>query len=296
MLAAILSGVFTAFTTIKLARYFGGGDLTAGFVAVASLFAIISLFVMMVVFKLTSETREKDIAQIRLSAADTMNFLRYNTAFWVLFIAIFVGTLANSIAQKSLVYYVSYYVGDPAAITAVLPALLAGGALSVPFWTFAARRFSKRDVWLFAGAASVLIGVTQLIIAPRSVDVLLPFQVIHGIFAAGPVIVLWSMIPDTVEFGEWHSGIRDEGITFGLNQLALKAASGLGVGFLGLALAAIGYEAGTEQSERTLMGLRVILFGIPAGFGAIALLTIFFYPIDRRLHGRLVKALARKSR
>ena len=39
-------------------------------------------------------------------------------------------------------------------------------------------------------------------------------------------VMFWSMLPDTVEYGQWRSGVRDDGIVFGLSQLISKAGSG----------------------------------------------------------------------
>jgi Na+/melibiose symporter-like transporter len=62
------------------------------------------------------------------------------------------------------------------------------------------------------------------------------------------------MLPDTVEFGEWRTGVPSESLAFGLLVLGQKAALGLGAGFLGLNLARAGYiatrvakQAGSDQ-------------------------------------------------
>ena len=103
------------------------------------------------------------------------------------------------------------------------------------------------------------------------------------------------MLPDTVEFGEFRSGARDDGVIFGINQFALKSATGIGVGLLGLGLGAAGYVAQQEQTETALTGIRALTFlGPMVGYG-LSFLFIFFYPIDVNLHQRLVKVLSRRK-
>ncbi|MEO0882867.1 MAG: glycoside-pentoside-hexuronide (GPH):cation symporter [Pseudomonadota bacterium] len=291
MLAAILGGLFTAFVTLALAARIGGDNIAAGFVGVAWIYAGFVFFLMLIVFFATAEPKHAGIPTPSLTTAETARFLRSNQAFWILFLAIFAGSLGNSIGQKALVYYVAYIVGDPDAVGIILTATLGSAALSVPLWTFLARQHSKRTVWLIASSGSAAIALAQLLIGPTTVDALLPFQVVGGIFVGGFAVIFWAMLPDTVEFGEWHSGVRDEGIAFGLNQFALKAASGLGVGLLGLALGAIGYEAGSTQGEGTQFGIRLITFGAPLSMGCIALLAISFYPVSKDMHARLVRGL-----
>jgi GPH family glycoside/pentoside/hexuronide:cation symporter len=108
-------------------------------------------------------------------------------------------------------------------------------------------------------------------------------------------VMFWSMLPDTVEYGQWRSRVRDDGIVFGLSQLISKAGSGLGVGMIGLLLGAIGYTAGIDQSAETLKGIRASAFLIPAAASAMSALVILFYPLDTQLHSRIVRGLARRE-
>ena len=97
------------------------------------------------------------------------------------------------------------------------------------------------------------------------------------------------------EFGQWRSGVRDDGIVFGLSQLISKAGSGLGVGLVGLLLSAIGYTAGTDQSAEKLQGIRASAFLIPSAASAFSALIIVFYPLDAMRHSRIVRVLQRRS-
>ncbi|MEC7968739.1 MAG: MFS transporter, partial [Pseudomonadota bacterium] len=102
-----------------------------------------------------------------------------------------------------------------------------------------------------------------------------------------------SMLPDTVEYGQWRSGVRDDGIVFGLSQLISKAGSGLGVGLIGLLLSAIGYTAGVNQTAETLQGIRASAFLIPAAASTLSALIILLYPLDSQLHSQIVSGLKR---
>jgi GPH family glycoside/pentoside/hexuronide:cation symporter len=67
------------------------------------------------------------------------------------------------------------------------------------------------------------------------------------------------------------------------------------VGVLGELLETVGYIANRPQAPETLEGMaRLMLWG-PLGCGVLGLLLISRYPLDARLHGRLVAALARRA-
>ena len=115
-------------------------------------------------------------------------------------------------------------------------------------------------------------------------------------FAAGAgYLTFWAMVPDTVEYGEWHSGVRAEGLIFGLIAFVQKAALGVAVGLLGQALGAIGYQANTAQSPQTLADMRLLMTLVPIATVALGAAFIAFYPLDQRLHMRLVAALAQRQ-
>ena len=76
----------------------------------------------------------------------------------------------------------------------------------------------------------------------------------------------WSIVPDTVEYGELRSGVRAEAFIFGFVTLVQKVALGLSSAFLGLYLGWIGYVANQTQSAETIAGLK-LLVTLVAGLG-----------------------------
>ena len=110
--------------------------------------------------------------------------------------------------------------------------------------------------------------------------------------SAPGALCIWSTLPDTVELGEWRSGVRTESTLFGAMQLMLKVGSGLGAAMLGFMLDGIGFQANVDQTPETMAGIKVIMTLLPAGLGVAGLVLIYFYPLDQRTHARLVRALA----
>ena len=138
----------------------------------------------------------------------------------------------------------------------------------------------------------------MFVVAPQSIEPLAILILIKGLFAGATPVLLWSMAPDTVEFGEWKSGVRDEAIGFGLIQLALKSASSLAAFALGIFLALIQYQApevrSVALSSDTLEGLRFAAFILPTVFTVAGMLAISLYRLDHTLHSRLSHALTRR--
>ena len=294
MMAAMTGGVVTASTMLELANYFGNGDLRAGFVQVAIVYGLLSSAMMVVIFLTTSE--EITLAKPRnLTSRQTLSFLRRNAAFWILCGASLVGVIGSAIGGKSIVYYINYYAGHPDRVSEVMSIGILGAGIGIPLWTLAARHLSKRWVWVIGASGAVSLNLALFFFDVKAVTTLSALAFCNGIMGGAVAVMFWSMLPDTVEYGQWRSGVRDDGIVFGLSQLISKAGSGLGVGMIGLLLSAIGYTAGVDQSADTLQGIRASAFLIPAAASALSALVILTYPLDTKLHSRIVRGLQRRE-
>ncbi|EPD2813281.1 MFS transporter, partial [Shigella flexneri] len=70
----------------------------------------------------------------------------------------------------------------------------------------------------------------------------------------------WALVPDTVDYGEWKTGIRAEGSVYTGYTFFRKISAAL-AGFLpGIMLTQIGYVPNIAQSDATLQGLRQLIF------------------------------------
>ena len=295
MMAAMVGGIVTAATMLELASYFGDGDMRQGFVQVAIVYGLLSSAMMVVIFLTTSQ--EVSLASRQtLTNRQTLAFLRHNHAFWILCGASLVGVIGSAIGGKSIVYYINYYAGHPDSVSDVMSIGILGAGIGIPLWTLVARNVSKRWVWVIGASGAVLLNLTLFSFDVKAVTTLSALAFCNGVMGGAVAVMFWSMLPDTVEYGQWRSGVRDDGIVFGLSQLISKAGSGLGVGMIGLLLSAIGYTAGTDQTAETLQGIRASSFLIPAAASALSAIVILFYPLDNQLHSRIVRGLQRRKR
>lgn len=294
--AGILAGLFTAALMLNLATWFNPEDLQSGFVKVSMLYGMLAIIIMLITFATSFELDFAARGSSKISVGQTMQFLKKNYAFWLMCGGVLCGATGSSIGNKASVYYVSQNAGAPEWISAVLSSGLVAAAIASPLWSMSYRYLAKRTVWLIGAGGYFILGGIAYIIAPTDIPTIMLFRVLDGICLSAIVVTYWSMLPDTVEFGEFRSGARDDGVIFGINQFALKSATGIGVGLLGLGLGAAGYVAQQEQTETALTGIRALTFlGPMVGYG-LSFLFIFFYPIDVKLHGRLVKVLSRRKK
>jgi glycoside/pentoside/hexuronide:cation symporter, GPH family len=291
MAAATTCGLFAAFSTLKIVEAFGGGQ--QGFFITAIVYSMLACLVLFFVFFSTSEDAVAPETRVP-TAAEMIRMLRSNTAFWIVGAAMLLASFGATFFQKTVPYYFKYALGREDLIGLALTLLTGAVTLSIPLWTYVMRRTSKRIMWL-SGIGIGLIGYIALWFAPPDIRIVLPILLLLGLGAGAGYIGFWAMMPDTVEFGEWRSGVRSEGAIFGLVSLIQKAGLGLAAAALGELLALAGYQANVAQTQETLIALKQIMVLAPAVLACAVAAVIAFYPLDARKHDRLVRALTRRK-
>lgn len=291
MMFAILTGLLLAAATLPLVARFGGGQ--RGFMIVALIYAGIATLVLLNCF---ARTRENIGAaeEAHPSFAEMMAAVRSNRSFLLLLAATLLGSIGYTMGGKALLYYMKYYAGSEETITIGLTISLAAAALAMIPWVKMSQRTSKRTVWL----CGVVIGSTAnmliFALAPKAGPLFYILLAFNGIGNAAFVLSFWSMLPDTVEVGEWQSGVRAEGALVGFLAFTQKVALGVGTGLIGIMLDIIGYTPNAAQSEQALDSIRAMTGLAPALASIAAGAFIFFYRLDSVTHARLVRALARR--
>ncbi|MFI4981800.1 MAG: MFS transporter, partial [Nevskiales bacterium] len=210
-------------------------------------------------------------------------------------LAVGVTSFVNTIFQKNILYYFKYVVGDARLGSLALGLWALVTVLCVPLWTMVARRWGKRIAWL-SGIGPYLLGTVLWRLADGHGTAALfgALACMSGGLAAY-YVSFWAMLPDTVEYGEWKTGIRSESFAFGLLVFGQKAALGLGAGGLGLMLSRVGYVADGVQAPEVLGAIKAAMLWMPLAGGVIAAALIAYYPISPGRHRAMVDEIAARG-
>ena len=255
-------------------------SMTLGFVGVGTVLYLFTAFT-------AKERVARDVAQV--SMKQSFAVLKHNKPLLMLCISSFVfltGYLALSTVQLYYLRDVLHALPLYAVISIVQLVATFGLAAVIPK---VVRRFGKRSGYI-AGASTMAIGGAIMFFAPADV-VWLGFG---GLVLAQIGIVLanmlvWTLEADTVEYGEWKTGVRAEGITYALFSFTRKAGQAVGGALAAFALAWGGYAAGAaEQSAHAELGIRAGAGLIPLVAAVLAVAIMIFYPLTDRRHKEIV--------
>ena len=288
MLAAA-AGTFTisAFA-FPIVLFFGGGEEALGFVylgLIAGFTAVVILYVTVFYVKERSfEFTKEELPSFKNVFKSVTN----NYPFWIVFSAILILISTYLMFNNNLIYFTKYALGLHEYQGRILAVLSGANLAAIPIWAFLAIKLGKRNTWLIS-MTLLFIGFFIFYSYPISELYELIYILAFIGFANGATGVLfWSMLPDTIEYGEWKTGIRTESSLYGFMTFAQKGAIALAAVILGMILTNIGFEPNQDQTDQTLESLKDLMSLIPLIGVFISFVLVYFYPIDKKFHRKLI--------
>jgi len=209
------------------------------------------------------------------------------------------------------IHYFTWYahISRSEILSLIQTCFYAGALGGVVLWMSLARRTEKRTLYMMAAisSATLLLMATLLIGTGRPLGIghplpLIVGHVVGGIFASAVWVVPASMIADVTDTDELATGLRREGIYFGIMNFGEKLAAGGALLFAGGLLGVFrklspGDAFGTPGHPPAAVPYVGLLYGaVPAAFLILSLVFILPYRLNRRtVHGIQQQLAARRS-
>lgn len=198
------------------------------------------------------------------------------------------------ILQATLLYFLKYVVLREGQSDMIMATIFVTAMLALPFWERASRRWNKRWAYISGIAFWAAVQLVLITLGPASdLPLLLFLCMLAGIGVGAAHVLPWSIIPDAVEWDEYQTGERHEGMFYSLVTLMQKVASSIAIPLVLLVLDATGYVPNSSQQPASaLLGIRVVIGPIPAVLLCVGILFAALYPLSRERHARLAQELA----
>ena len=106
---------------------------------------------------------------------------------------------------------------------------------------------------------------------------------------------MWAMVSDTIDYGEWKTGYRTEGLVNSACSFGYKIGNGIGSALLGVILEVGGYVGNAAaQTASALTSIRICFVWIPIAVYVCGLIIMKFYHLDKEFDGIIADLKARK--
>lgn len=178
-------------------------------------------------------------------------------------------------------------------ITAIL------GIISVVLFPTLVAMLHREKIFV-GGIAMMFIGYLLFLLAGTNLTMVLFAVAIF--FFPYPMIFLAALmtITDSVEYGQWKNGTRNESVTLSVRPLIDKLAGAIAMGVVGLAAVHAGMVGNAKPSSITageLFTFKAYMFYIPMVMLILsALVYTFKVKLSEKRHTEIVRELERKLR
>ena len=251
---------------------------------IAGVFSILAVLCYMVCYLLSTERVVSDTSgRSQPGVGAMLGSAVRNRAL----ISIIVGSVVMLLAQLTMqsmsnYIYPNYYgnvTAQSVSTLAMMVGMIVAAALAKPL----SNRFGKAEISAASNLLSAAICILLFAIRPNNVWVYVLINLVSwfglGVFA----MVSWALITDVIDDAELRNGRREDGTIYALYSFARKLGQALSAGLTGALLSAIGYSDRTAFDEGVLRGIYDISTLVPAlGFGMLALILWFWYPLHKR--------------
>ena len=291
MFGSKLGVLLVNLTALKLVQYFGQGDDRKGFMIVMPIYATGTVLLFLFAFR----NLEEVVHQKRqsLPIADSLRAIKGNWP-WII---IFVSSLFFWIAFIARVSVAPYFFEYTLHRKDLIPTAFALDFISLVtafLMPFFCRWTSKRNVWIF-GLLGMVVGQLIVYLGMHnnfSVSWIMAGWT-FGFLASGMAMAMpFSVLSDSVDYGEWKTGIRAAGFLTAIGAaFCLKAGAGLGSAVPAWILDAHGYVAKAAQSATSLRGIEIGFIWLPVLGFVLAIIPVLFYKkyelLEPRIHAEL---------
>jgi Na+/melibiose symporter-like transporter len=152
-------------------------------------------------------------------------------------------------------------------------------------------RFGKRTTFRICLFMSSMIMAAMSLIPPDSFAALLALQALLNLIFGPTIPILWAMMADVADYGEWKTGRRSTALAFASIVFGLKLGFGLGGWLNGNLLEYFGYSATGAVSPSASRGIVLMVSVFPAVALFIAAGLTFMYRLDDRLVKKIEQTL-----
>jgi GPH family glycoside/pentoside/hexuronide:cation symporter len=208
------------------------------------------------------------------------------------------GLTALDITQATLLYFLKYHMHLEENYDLVFGLLFVAALVSYPFWNWVASRWDKKKA-VIVGMLFLAVAITGMgfMRTEWGLPIVLVFSALVGTGLGAVQVLTWAMIPDAVEWDEYQTGQRHEGMFYSLVQTMRKIGSSLSLPFVLLMLEWTGYVANARvQPRNTILGIQALIGPIPAVFLLVGIFFASRYPLDRKRFAQVRSELAERKK
>lgn len=282
--------------TLPLISLLGGENQARGYLLVTVLYGGIFTACHWFCFAKTKEVvtppaREKLPLLVQLKAA------AQNQPYLIALAGQFLFGITLYGRNADLLYYFKYVEGDESLFTLYSMILMVPSVLGAGAFPFLFRKLGNKG--RTAAVFSLGTGVCMLAMYFFSATATpIPFYALAALsqfFFCGFNTAIYAIVPDCVEYGQWKTGIRNDGFQYAFVSLGNKVGMAIGTAVLAGVLGNLGFVANEAQSVPVQNAMHHAFSTVPGALWIVTAVVLWFYQINKVSYSRIVAQLAERK-
>ncbi|AUM87337.1 MFS transporter [Clostridium botulinum] len=267
---------------LPLVSLFGGEQ--GAWIITFAIFGIVATFMFFITFKTTKErvTAVNEEKSQNISFKDGMKALIQNK-YWIIIVLLLVVLFMNmGIMGGSMIYYAQYILNDKKLVGGLsiaqnIPTLIVMLTIAMPL----IKKYGKRNTAIL-GSIIFILGSLFALIDLTSVKLIYISIIVKGTGNALISATVFALLADTIEYGEWKTNVRTEGLVYSAGNFGLKIGIGLGTAIVGWLLAFSNYNGSSKiQTNTAINAINILFIWSPMILSGVQIILLKFYKLDK---------------
>lgn len=294
--AANSAGFIVQSLAVLMVGFFGRGNDARGYQLTMGLLSVLSVVFFIIAFFTTEERIQPDPQQ-QTSLGQDLSDLFSSRPWVVLFLVTLFYFSAILVRGNVMLPYFRFVAGKANLFAWFngfgLAALLLGVSLS----TAVSVRVGKRELFIWSMILSGVFSMALYVIPPHATYIIIGTEVLRqfSFGLSGPI--LWAMMGDVADYGEWKTRRRATGAVTGGIVFALWAGLALGGAVAGWLLSAYGLVSKADvQTPHTQTGIVLTASLYAGAFFLATAVCLLFYPLNSEKNQSIANDLAERRK
>lgn len=274
------------------------GDDQRAWIMAAAIYGAIALALLLFCFFNTKERVQltAEQADTKVPIGTSLKAL-FKNKYWALGLLLWAMlSVYMTLSGTSLSYYSKWILGNSLLTSPLYIAEQVPCIVLTFFIPLALRKVSKRNLAL-AGAMICIVGQIGLLFDDGSFTFAIVSAICRGIGQAPLMGVVFSFIADSVEYGQYKTHLRLEGLIYSAASVGSKLGGGLMSAAFGWILSWAGYDGVLAvQSETTIRTISALFVWGPIIVWGVTAVILLFHRLEKEYPAIMAELAAREAR
>ncbi len=236
--------------------------------------------VLMIAFQLftiigVKEDKERFVEEENTTLKELFGVLFKNDQLMWVTLAMALFTVGYVSTTSFALYYMQYVYGDIDKYAILAAACGVAQLAALVIFPLVSKHFSRKKMYGIS-TAIVVIGYILFFFADRSLALIAAAAVIIFIGEAFIQLLMLMFLADTIEYGQWKLGKRNDSITFSIQPLINKIGGAFATGIVSITLMITGIKQGTTAAQ-SIDGMGKAIFKISMLVLPLLLIALGYY-------------------